>query len=193
MKALYIIAWVGLVLSITVHFASLLGPEDIFFGIDGLVWILHGGAILLGLPVILCLQRLTAGTKEKNFWKAVLENCPPWMRGMVVFFFFYGIINFILFMSSSKGATSTHGTPTSIFKGFSGHWMIFYSIEVAIFHSYLKNRFSDVARKSLGDQTSPMGKKSHQQLIKLFLIVGCIFSILLWLAFKSLVLRLCHV
>jgi hypothetical protein len=202
MKALYIIAWVGLVLSIIVHVLSMSGPEDIFSSVDALVWILHGGAILLGFPSILCVQKLTIGTKEKDFWKAALKDCPSWMRKMVGFFVLYGIINFIFFITKTEPATSGHGTPTSIFKGFSGHWMIIYSIEVAIFHSYLKKRFSDVSKNSTGDQILPMDIDSRQQydsnrnqlqtkrnkyfrIIKLFIIVGCIFSILLWLAFKG--------
>ncbi len=202
MKVVYIIAWVCLVLSVIVHVLSMLGPEDIFSGIDVFVWMLHGTCILLGLPAVLCAQKATLGTKEKDFWAAVLGNCPRWMKRMVGFFVFYGIISFIFFITKGEETTSSNGTPASIFKGFSGHWMIFYSIEVAIFHSYLKGRFSGASMKSLGTQILPMERDSRQQydlsreqlqtkrdkylrIIKLFLIVGCGFSILLWLAFKG--------
>jgi hypothetical protein len=86
MKALYIIAWICLVLSIIVHVLSTLGPEDVLSGIDGIVWLLHGGAILLGFPAILCSQKLIVGTQEKDFWTAALKNCPLWIRRMVGFF-----------------------------------------------------------------------------------------------------------
>ena len=99
MKALYIIAWMGLVLSVVVHVMSIFVPEDFFSGIDEFVWILHGGAILLGLPLILCSQEITIGTKEESFWSAVLEYCPSWMKGMVAIFVLYGIMNFILFIA----------------------------------------------------------------------------------------------
>ncbi len=202
MKVVYIIAWVCLVLSIIVHILSILGPDYIFSGVDGFVWMLHGIGILLGIPAILSAQKLTIGTKEKDFWKAALKECPSWMRKMVGFFFLYGIVSFIFFITKSEETTSGHGTPASIFKGFSGCWMIIYSIEVAIFHSYLKKRFSDVSKNYLGTQVLPMDRDSRQEcelnreqlqtkkdkylrIIKAFLIVGCAFSILLWLAFKG--------
>lgn len=201
MKALYIIAWVCLVLSIIVHVLSILGPEDVLSDVDAFVWLLHGGAILLGLPVVMCAQKLIIGTQEKDSWKAVLKNCPYWMRGMVVFFVVYGIGNFIVFMRSGA-ATHSGDTPASIFKGFSGHWMIFYSIEVAIFYSYLKQKLSGAPKNFLGGQVVPMDADSRQQydadvgrhqikwnkyrrIIVIFLIVGSIFLILLWLAFRG--------
>lgn len=201
MKALYIIAWVCLVLSIIVHVLSIWGPEDVLSDVDAFVWLLHGGAILLGLPLVLCAQKLIVGTQEKDFWKTALKNCPYWMRGMVVFFVVYGIANFIFFMRSGAAARSGD-TPANIFKGFSGHWMIFYSLEVAVFYSYLKQKLSDAPKKLLGGQVVPMDADSRQQydadegrhqikwnkyrrIIVIFLIVGSIFSILLWLAFRG--------
>ena len=202
MKVFYIIAWIGLALSVIVHVLSILGPEDVLSDIDGIVWMLHGGAILLGFPAVLCSQKLISGTQEKDFWKAVLKDCPLWMSRMVGFFFLYGIISFIIFMTTSEGPTHGRGTPAHIFKGFSGHWMIFYSIEVAIFHSYLKKKLSDVSNTFFGDKIVPMDKESRHQydsiteykrirwdkyfrIIVIFFIVGGIFLILLWLAFRG--------
>ena len=199
MKALYIIAWICLVLSITVHVLSILGPEDVLSDIDGIVWLLHGGGILLGFPAVLCSQKLIVGTQEKDFWKAVLKDCPLWMRRMVGFFFLYGIVSFIIFITKSEEPTHSSGTPANIFRGFSGHWMIFYSIEVAIFYSYLKKKFSDTSKNMFSDQILPMDRDSRQQydsngdssqtkrgkyfrIIMVFLIVGTIFLFLLWLA-----------
>ncbi|MBN1124872.1 MAG: hypothetical protein JXA82_07685, partial [Sedimentisphaerales bacterium] len=80
MKVLYVIAWTGLVLSVLVHALSIISPEDILSDIDAFVWILHGGAILLGFPLVLCSQKITIGTKEKDFWRAALKYCPSWMK-----------------------------------------------------------------------------------------------------------------
>ncbi len=200
MKALYIIAWFGLVLSIVVHTLSILGHEDILSDIDAFAWMLHGGCILLGFPLVLCARKITIGTHEKDFWKAVLKYCPSWMKGMVGFFFLYGIINFILFIKS--GTVENDGsTPASVFKGFSGHWMIFYSLEVAVFYSYLKkcsNKLKDFPNEpdlSMNgvfcqqhdlNSPSPNAKpKQYSRYIILFLIVGSVFLALLWLAFKG--------
>jgi len=200
MRVLYIIAWLGLVLSIIVHTLSILGHEDALSDIDAFVWILHGGAILLGFPLVLCSGKITIGTQEKDFWKAVSKYCPLWMKRMVGFFFLYGIINFILFIKSGT-VENGDSTPASVFKGFSGHWMIFYSIEVAVFYSYLK-KCSDTLRNSLNEQSMSMKGDFHQQynlnllypqtkrnkysrFIVIFLIVGSIFLGLVWLAFKG--------
>jgi hypothetical protein len=102
-------------------------------------------------------------------------------------------------MRKSGTVENTNGTPTTVFKGFSGHWMIFYSIEVAIFYSYLKKKSSEASKKMLSDQILPMDKDSRQQydsnkdspqtkwskysrIILTFFIVGVIFLFLLWLA-----------
>ena len=202
MRALYIIAWVCLVLSIIVHVLSILGPEDIFSDVDSFIWFLHGGCIFLGLPMILCIQKLAFGTQEKDCWKVALQYCPLWMKRMVGFFLFYGIVNFIIFITKSEEPTNSSSTPASIFKGFSGHWMIFYSIEMATFYSYLKKRSSDISKNFSNNQIVPMDKAFRQQydskmdryqtkwnkysqIILKFFIVGIIFSILVWLAFKG--------
>lgn len=200
MKALYTIAWVGLVLSVVVHTLLILGPDDVLSDIDAFVWMLHGGCILLGFPLVLCARKITIGTHEKDFWKAVLKYCPSWMKGMVGFFFLYGIINFILFIKS--GTVENDGsTPASVFKGFSGHWMIFYSIEVAVFYSYLK-KCSNTLKNSLNEQSMSMAdsfnqlhnsnlpsprtkRKNYYRIVVIFLIVGSAFLCLLWLAFKG--------
>ena len=194
MKALYIIAWIGLVLSIVVHTLLILGSEDVLTSLDAFVWILHGGCVLLGLPLVLCSGKITIGNQEKSFWADVLKDCPPWMKKIVGFFFLYGIINFILFIIS--GVEENDGsTPASVFKGFSGHWMILYSIEVAVFYSYLK-KCSDTFKNSLNEQSMSMSGELHQRcfqakrkqysrIIILFLIVGSVFCGLLWLAFKG--------
>jgi hypothetical protein len=139
-KTLYVIAWVGLTSSVIVHVLSILGPADVLSDVDAFVWILHGGVILLGFPMVLCSQKLAFGAQKKDFWKAALKNCPVWMKNMIGFFFLYGVINFILFISKSETIISSHGTPASVFKGFSGHWMIIYSMEVAVFYACLKKK-----------------------------------------------------
>jgi hypothetical protein len=199
MKALYIIAWICLVLCIIVHVLAILGQEDILSDIDVLFWLLHGGVILLGLPLVLCSQKLIVGIKEKDFWKAVLKDCPSWMRRMAGFFVLYGIINFIFF-TRTFGTVENVSSPTvTDFRYVSSFWMIFYSIEIAVFHSYLKKKSSDAQKNVLSDQILPMDKDSRQQydpngdstqtkwskysrIIMIFIIVGAIFLFLLWLA-----------
>jgi hypothetical protein len=151
MKTLYIIAWIGLVLSIVVHVLCIFGPEDFLSDIDAFVWFLHGGAVLLGFALVVCAQKSAVETQREDWWKAVFQNCPLWMRRMVGCFMLYGFINFIIFLMSKSGALkSGGGTPTTVFKGFSGHWMIGYSIETAAFYSCLKKNVSDASKNLFG-------------------------------------------
>ena len=99
-----------------------------------------------------------------------------------------------------SGTNGSVGNPTiTDFKYLSGFWMTFYSIEVAVFHSYLKKKISDTSKNVFSDQILPMDKDSRQQydsnkyntqtkwskysrIIMIFFIVGAIFLFLLWLA-----------
>lgn len=165
-KALYITAWTGLILSAAVHILLLNGLGDVFSDIDAFVWILHVGAIILGFPAILCSQKITMGTKENDFRKTAKQNCPSWMKKMVVFFIIYGIINYIIFIISGVESNGP-GTPASVFRGFSGHWMIFYSIEVSAFYSFLHSE------KYITFQHSDQKKRLVSRLLK-----GGVFAVL---------------
>ena len=156
-----------------------------FWDIDGFVWLLHGGAILLGLPAVLCVQKLNFGTEGAGPRKRIFENCPTWMRKMIGAFVVYGIINFIFFMSKGDAPKGGGSTPASVFKGFSGHWMIFYSVEMAVFYSCLKMKVTDVSTSLFAHQIgsispSSLEPRKHRSLLIYFL----------WLFVVALVLSL---
>jgi hypothetical protein len=122
----------GLVLSLMVHILSLFGIQ---FGGNTLFFALHIGIFPLWLPVVFIAQKISGGARRKDFWKAALSGCPPWMRFMTYGFFAYAFVNFAIFMAltlthpPAKGASAP---PAEVLHGFSGHWMAFYSAGLAI-------------------------------------------------------------
>ena len=64
----------------------------------------------------------------------VLKSSPDWMRYMVYFLFAYAAVNFLLYMTTVGFGHA--GDPTAQdWRGFSGHWMVFYSASLAILYS----------------------------------------------------------
>jgi hypothetical protein len=123
---------VGLVLSLWVHLGALMGqrvaPESFF-------WILHVGVFVVWLPAVLAAQRIVGTTNRSDFWKVVLTNSPDWMRYMVYGFGGYAMVNFLLFMVNAPDGGNGANPPAAVWRGFSGHWMLFYSAALAILYS----------------------------------------------------------
>ncbi|HEV2463904.1 MAG TPA: DUF3592 domain-containing protein [Acidobacteriaceae bacterium] len=123
---------IGLILSLWVHIGALAGrrvaPEALFF-------ILHIGIFALWLPAILIAQKRIGNLQRKDFWKAVTSGAPEWIRYTVYGFGIYALVNFAIFMvHAPPDGTSGPLTP-EMWRGFSGHWMVFYSAAFAIFYS----------------------------------------------------------
>ena len=148
---------VGLILSIIVHVIALSGNQVPF---GNFAWALHGGIFIVWFPAVLVSMRLSKDFKRKDFWKAALRGCPPWMKIMTYFFFGYAIINFVIFILSTTGMAkgTTPSTATEL-RGFSGHWMAFYSAALAILYSFTKPDLFDKERKCRnGHVVSPLAK-----------------------------------
>jgi hypothetical protein len=131
-----VLAAVGLVLSLVAHGCALLGlPQPL----GGATWGLHLGIFAVWPSAILASRRMVQGTKPDDFWRIVLRGCPPWMRWLTYGFFGYAVVNFLIFLAMSLGRKQAAGVPTppEVFRGFSGHWMAFYSAALAILYSAL--------------------------------------------------------
>ena len=119
----------GLVLSLFVHIQALFGkamPLE--------YWALHAGIFVVWFPAVFVGQRRTGKRARKDPWKAVLQGAPAWMRYMTFAFLYYAVGNFLLFMANVPDKHS--GSPTSVeLRGFSGHWMAFYSAAFAILYA----------------------------------------------------------
>jgi hypothetical protein len=151
------LAGLGLILSVIVHVSSLLGMPSPF---GEITWYLHIGIFIVWIPAVIVCQKLVKDFPQKDYWKAALRACPTWMRNMAYFFFGYAILNFCIFIISdslSGGAAKNHGdTLSREVRGFSGHWMIFYSMAMAILYSAIHVEENDDTRRCInGHPVSP--------------------------------------
>ncbi len=158
-KPLYYIAISGFVVSLLIHIISLTGynqNNSIPF-----IWIIHIFVFVVFIPGILKISRYDR-IKQKN--RKLIENVKNLTAGVpkiisiiALISFFYAIMNFMAFIVLSEGGgpniidgeyvLSNHGdiirtlTEKEYFlfqanelRGFSGHWMLFYSISVLMLY-----------------------------------------------------------
>jgi hypothetical protein len=148
LKPFMYLAGFGLVLSLIVHICALIGIPS---PLGEIAWGLHIGVFIVWLPAVIVAMSLVKDFKQKDFWKAAFRACPKWMKNLTYFFFGYAILNFVLFImlevgsGNSKGSGS--GTPANILRGFSGHWMAFYSAAMAVLYSAIHVKEHDEARR----------------------------------------------
>jgi hypothetical protein len=76
--------------------------------------------------------------RSQDYWKLVLQGSPEWMRYMVYGFFGYAFVNFALFISKAPTGGGGANPPAIVWRGFSGHWMLFYSAALATLYSAAK-------------------------------------------------------
>ena len=158
------LAAIGLILSIIVHVLSLIGMAS---PLGENSWGLHIGIFVVWLPTVLVANRMVKEFKQKDFWKAALRACPKWMKNLTYFFFGYAILNFVIFIILNvTGATSginEGNTPTNVFRGFSGHWMVFYCVAMATLYSAIHVEEHDETRRCFnGHPVSPSAKFCEQ-------------------------------
>ena len=126
------ISTLGLSLSIWVHLEAFMGRR---VAPEALLWLLHIGIFVVWAPAVLVARVIAGNLNRKDLWKAVLKNAPAWMRYMTYGFFGYAMINFWLSFSKTPSPTNAGKTPFEVWRGFSGHWMAFYSAALAILYS----------------------------------------------------------
>ena len=128
------IAGIGLVLSLAVHVAALAGIA--LFGRTA--FFLHGGIFVVWFPTVIVANREAGNYRRADFWKVALRACPPWMKKLCIGFFVYAFLNFAYFLIRMASIPSTGGSepPDAVtLRGFSGHWMAFYSAAMAVLYS----------------------------------------------------------
>lgn len=142
---LLVYAATGLILSLAVHLLSFAGIQP---GGNALFFGLHVGIFPLWLPVVLISRKMTNGTAKKDFWKVALSGCPQWMRYMTYGFFIYAIVNFAIFLvTAPTGKLGGGAPPSSVWHGFSGHWMAFYSAGLAMMTTAYRRGLSNLQRR----------------------------------------------
>lgn len=149
------LAAIGLVLSVAVHLCALFG-FNVPFAKEA--WGLHGGIFVVWLPTVIVAHRLSKDFKQKDLWKAALRGCPTWMKYITYFFFGYAILNFAIFMFGTMASPAGKSELNEL-RGFSGHWMAFYSAAMSVLYSAINYESYDDTRKCLnGHAVSPLAK-----------------------------------
>lgn len=130
------ISTVGLVLSLCVHLGAMMGARlapPAFF-------IIPGGLFIVWPAVVFAGWRVAGSVDRKYYWKLVLGNAPDWMRYMASGFFGYAIVNFLLFIARAPHGGGGPDFPPIVWRGFSGHWMAFYSVALVTLYSAVHAR-----------------------------------------------------
>jgi len=143
----------GLILSLAVHLLSLFGLQvdgnALFFG-------LHVGIFPLWLAVVLIAIKLTNGMRligmtdmtGIRYWKVVFSGCPAWMRYMTYGFMIYALVNFVSFIIVAPTGKQIGGDPpAAVWRGFSGHWMVFYAVGLAILTTAYRRGLSNLGQR----------------------------------------------
>jgi hypothetical protein len=142
-----VLAAAGLVLSAAVHFSTFAGVDPL--DLAPWVWLLHIGIFVVFVPAIFLANRAKAGKRESL--ASQFPNAPRWMAWMTGLFFAYAFVNFAVFIflmregsphqrEDGTYALTDHGRTVReisaeefhrrqgyVARGFSGHWMLFYS------------------------------------------------------------------
>src|ERR1035441_582986 len=95
---------------------------------------LHLGVFVVWIPAMLVSMK-RVGNRRKDWWRLVLKGSPEWMRYMVYGFFYYAMVNFAIFIFQSPPGGFEGNPPAVVWRGFSGHWMAFYSAALGILYS----------------------------------------------------------
>jgi hypothetical protein len=133
---LMFVAGAGFCLSLIAHLLALFG---VAMPGGGIVWLLHVGIFVVWIPAVFASKGKLRDIPRKEHMKAMMRDCPLWMRRAVTIMFVYALINFVLFMLSTAGHPKPTGAaPPSVIRGFSGHWMLFYSVAFATFYSLMR-------------------------------------------------------
>jgi hypothetical protein len=126
-----LLSLVGLALSLACHTATFLSTPQLP---GPYTWLLHVGVFVVWVPAFFCYPFLFARPGATNFWTATLAGCPKWMRTTVYLFGIYALLNLSNFMWTAFAGAP--GQALRMFaRGFSGHWMFFYSAAAAVFYS----------------------------------------------------------
>ena len=152
------LAAIGFILSVAAHIRAI---EGLPMPGGKAVWALHIGIFVVWLPTVLVAHRFTRGVNRKDFWKIALIGCPKWMRQVFYAIFGYAVLNFVYFMATTvnRPPSQNGDAPPEVVRGFSGHWMVFYSAAFATLYSAYVVGYSGMQRKCANGHVVPLTAK----------------------------------
>jgi hypothetical protein len=144
------VAVCGLVLSLIVHLCALARIGNPF---GAAAWGLHAGIFVVWFPTVFAARRLSRDGKGKDLWRLAWNGCPTWMRWMTFAFFAYALVNFGL---AFGGGSNPDPDEFQSLRGFSGHWMLFYSMAAAMLYACRNATFTNASCIN-GHRSSALG------------------------------------
>jgi hypothetical protein len=142
-----VLAGLGVLASFCLATASLAGKAGIE---KTALRLLFPGIFVVWLPTILFANLLNADFKQRDFWKAALRGCPPWMTR--VLWVIVGIVFVGFFIPFAWGSNPGAFPPSFLMFPSS-----FYSISFCITYSLLHvERFDAECRCLNGHRISPL-------------------------------------
>jgi hypothetical protein len=122
------VAAAGFAMSLYVHISSLLGSVSVS---QGWVFILHLGMFVVFGPGILAMSKTGYG---RSISRRQLAQLPATLRYSIYVFGIYAMINFAIFWfrTADQPKHGSQGAPP--WRGFSGHWMLFYLLSIALLY-----------------------------------------------------------
>jgi hypothetical protein len=147
------LASAGLVASLILHLAALLGNASPFsrFG-SSMCWVL----VVVWFPSIFVMNRLTRDFKQKDIWKAALRGCPKvvqWALWIVVGYSWLGVFGLPFLFGGGRDS------PANSARSVSGLLLPFYAIAACVLYSATRAEKLDQSARCLnGHHISPLAK-----------------------------------
>ena len=139
----------GLVLSVLSHAAALRGTAG---PLGAYTPLLHAGLFVVWIPAVLASRRRVWRNRSgENGWQVVFRGCPAWLKYMTYALLGYAVANLLLFFGTVPKPSAAEAGPSRQLDLFSGYWMAFYSMALAMLYS---------AWKALGSTPHRGGRRS---------------------------------
>ena len=90
--------------------------------------------IVVWFPTVVFGNLLARDFKQKDWWKAVLRDCPSWARRLLYVVGGYAVVNFVRMLLARKGASDGVSSADASWV-WTGHLLVFYAMAFAILSS----------------------------------------------------------
>ena len=125
MLLLIFISVTGFVLSTVIHFCWLFHIYEPPRELTIFIWM---GVMVVIYPALIISKKTRGELTEKDFRKAISGVCPRWLLIMNRLVIMYAL-GWLIFCIYKK-----YFADSSDFRGFTGHWMLFYSISFKLLY-----------------------------------------------------------
>lgn len=138
------LAGLGFALSLIAHVASILG-----IALPGgpATFALHVGIFVVWIPTVIVVPRMRRGLGTRAAFESAFSAAPRWLNRTRQLIFVYGIANFLIFVNAIPKHAQVADNDPELIRGFSGHWLIFYSTAFTVLYSVTRDPQPTAKRK----------------------------------------------